>query len=1048
MAYPLKTLLLKFLMNNKTLKQIYQDHRGKVSDKWSLYLSEYDRVFFEFQEREICILEIGIQNGGSLEIWARYFSNAKKIVGCDINADCYRLTYEDPRVAVVVGDANLAGTEKIVLSHAQSYDLIIDDGSHRSSDIVKSFARYFKHLADGGLFVVEDLHCSYWREFEGGLYDPFSSIGFFKQLADVLNHEHWGLARTRTELLADFASHYETSFDEEVLAHIHSIEFINSVCVIRKQMPEGNESGRRIISGEEELVVKNVKVFNDSKEVPLDQSHNIWSVPVLSLEGDWEQRLKALGESDRRIAEFEEEISERGRKIEEFEERVSQRDKQIEEFEERLTERDKQRAEFEEKISECDRKISELEEKISECDRQNEQYKERLHNLEQALIERDVRMANLEEQESIRSAELFRLTAESARFGSRIGRKITQLRAHIAPVGTVRGTLVTLFSKFVFKLFSQGLRSVVSTTYRYVSYRLRSKLSQINIFQKRYFRVGSADENPIISANDEVTATTDHPQFSAWIASHEPNSEQLAAQKSDADKFSYKPLLSVVIPIYKVPRDVLSETLDCLVAQSYSNWQACVVWSDSEDLAGWAWLQNSTRSDKRFKIKYLDENGGISRNSNAALELVDGEYVALLDHDDTLTPWAFYEVVKLLQSSPQLDFIYSDKDSVTADGRIRLNALFKPEWSPEMLHSVNYLTHLNIMRTRLVREIGGWDPATDGAQDWDIFLRIAEKTRHVARISSIHYHWRILSTSTATGLKAKPYAALAQLRTQQNFFKRKKLMAAVMPTPEGLFHVKWPAKPASTDVIVYQTGSLKQLINVVNQLRRSSQDMIRQVYVVHNTAPNEALQKSRKRWGDHYVVVRSNSTDWHTALKLIKVNDESQAVLLLDGRISILSEGLVEELAGWVVHHPDIGWTSAIALNSSGTVYEAGRVVAKNYQSAPMFHGSPIFSFGWLGGPVWYRNARAASPYAFAMNARDMEEALSELEKNECQTNSFTKFCLALTAGGHRGLINPFAKVYFSQPPELNWPNDGRLYHEDPYFSPVFDQVSPLRLQS
>ena len=130
------------------------------------------------------LLEIGIQNGGSLEIWPKFFPNAQQIVGCDIRPECARLTYRNPRISVVVGDANSDEAQAAVLAHSAIFDVIIDDGSHASSDIVRSFARYFPHLSDGGIFVVEDLHCSYWKEFDGGLFDPFSSVNFFKRLAD------------------------------------------------------------------------------------------------------------------------------------------------------------------------------------------------------------------------------------------------------------------------------------------------------------------------------------------------------------------------------------------------------------------------------------------------------------------------------------------------------------------------------------------------------------------------------------------------------------------------------------------------------------------------------------------------------------------------------------------------------------------------------------------------------------------------------------------------------------------------------------------------
>jgi O-antigen biosynthesis protein len=206
-------------MTELTLQQLYAEHSGKVSDKWHSYLVEYGRVFAKYRYKSVTLLEIGVQNGGSLEIWSRFFANAQKLVGCDINPQCAKLQYEDPRVAVVVGDANSDAVQLTVLQHSPVFDVMIDDGSHRSSDIVKSFAKYFPHLADGGVFVAEDLHCSYWAEFEGGLYNPLSSITFFKRLADIVNHEHWGVVKKRSDILRGFLENM-TSRSVKMCSHI------------------------------------------------------------------------------------------------------------------------------------------------------------------------------------------------------------------------------------------------------------------------------------------------------------------------------------------------------------------------------------------------------------------------------------------------------------------------------------------------------------------------------------------------------------------------------------------------------------------------------------------------------------------------------------------------------------------------------------------------------------------------------------------------------------------------------------------------------------
>ena len=299
----------------QSLEQLYEKHRGKLSDKWSIYLTEYDRLFQPYRRLPVRLLEIGIQNGGSLEIWSKYFPKAEKIIGCDINPDCAQLTYTDPRISVIVGDANSDEAQTAVLSHSASFDLIIDDGSHLSSDIVKSFARYFPRLADGGIFVAEDLHCSYWKQFEGGLFDPFSSMAFFKRLADVVSHEHWGVEKDSTEIFAGFFARYGFQIDAEILSHIHSVEFINSMCVIRKLVPEQNVLGPRFIAGSVERVVSGHIGLHLTEAKPPHQHDNLWAVRSTPPEEELPLRLQELAERDTRVSSLTSTITEYQKQI-------------------------------------------------------------------------------------------------------------------------------------------------------------------------------------------------------------------------------------------------------------------------------------------------------------------------------------------------------------------------------------------------------------------------------------------------------------------------------------------------------------------------------------------------------------------------------------------------------------------------------------------------------------------------------------------------------------------------------------------------------------
>lgn len=310
-------------MTKQTLEQLYAEHSGKVSDKWAIYLVEYERIFGEYRDKPVTLLEIGVQNGGSLEIWSRFFTNAQKLVGCDINPDCARLVYEDPRIAVVVGDANSDAVQSIVLLHAPVFDVMIDDGSHRSSDIVKSFARYFPHLADGGVFVAEDLHCSYWEEFEGGLFDPFSSITFFKRLADIVNHEHWGIAKSRSDILRGFFLHYDFQIDEDVLTHIHSIEFVNSMCVIRKELPQNNSVGSRVISGLDETIEAGGLNLQSSSMSTPSQVGNAWTARIMPPDEDVSRLEKDVSRLEKDVSRLEKDVSRLEKKVANCNEQIS-----------------------------------------------------------------------------------------------------------------------------------------------------------------------------------------------------------------------------------------------------------------------------------------------------------------------------------------------------------------------------------------------------------------------------------------------------------------------------------------------------------------------------------------------------------------------------------------------------------------------------------------------------------------------------------------------------------------------------------------------------
>jgi SAM-dependent methyltransferase len=238
----------------KTYTQIHNSKNGKVSDKWESYLGFYDDLFKKQRNDRLSILEIGIQNGGSLETYAEYFHNHEILIGCDINEDCKKLRFNSDKIKVIVGDANSEITYNKISKIKNSFDFIIDDGSHISVDILNSFIRYFPMVNPGGFYLIEDTHTLYNKKFGGGLLNELSAYNFFKKLIDIINFQWWDNSIEIDAYLSTFLPKKVPNFILE--GWIDSIEFRNSIITIKKAKKPGHDKlGERTIKGTEAIVV-------------------------------------------------------------------------------------------------------------------------------------------------------------------------------------------------------------------------------------------------------------------------------------------------------------------------------------------------------------------------------------------------------------------------------------------------------------------------------------------------------------------------------------------------------------------------------------------------------------------------------------------------------------------------------------------------------------------------------------------------------------------------------------------------------------------------
>lgn len=241
-------------------------------------------------------------------------------------------------------------------------------------------------------------------------------------------------------------------------------------------------------------------------------------------------------------------------------------------------------------------------------------------------------------------------------------------------------------------------------------------------------------------------------KYLKWIKENEPSRQQILEQSKE--KFKLNPKISILVPLYNTPEDFFDELVQSLKNQTYSNWELCLADGSPEPIK----FINKYLDDKRIIYNIIGENKGISGNTNEALKLATGDYIALLDHDDLLPEFSLYEIVKRINEKPDVEFIYTDEDKIETLNKPRYGAFFKPDFSPYTLNSANYICHFSIFKKELMNKIGGFDSKYDGSQDWDIVARAIENTDKIEHISKILYHWRVHQNSTAGNSDSKPYA--------------------------------------------------------------------------------------------------------------------------------------------------------------------------------------------------------------------------------------------------------------------------------------------------
>ncbi len=618
---------------------------------------------------------------------------------------------------------------------------------------------------------------------------------------------------------------------------------------------------------------------------------------------------------------------------------------------------------------------------------------------------------------ALKDAQIAQLASEQTRSSARLGHHLHALRSRLCPDGSKRFTALSRVLRIARAIQTNGL------------------LESIKIS-----RQAAANQTERAKARPAINSTpSNRTPYEEWISNCEPNAAQLAAQKQKSESFVLQePRFSIVLPVFKVPTEILQATLDSVCNQTWQNWELCIVFADVAPDAGsvaadnWTLLGHYSKNDARFKVHKLAQNEGIAANSNAALAVAKGQFIALLDHDDTLAPWALFDMATRIDAVPDCDFLFSDKDFINAQGTERHSPLFKPGWQPELLFTANYLTHFTVIRKSLIHAIGGWDTNTDGAQDWDLFFKVIEKSRRIEHVQSIHYHWRLIPGSTASGVTAKPYAALGQLKAVQNHVSRVGHPAQVMPSFDGGYKLVWQLPTQyCLQVVVWGASSADEVHQNLQLIEQNAIQLVAGItfFCTANVNIKALPQKTPSGAVIDYLVTETSSVS--AMLDAIASKPRTAALLVLDSRALYIAPFSFKDLTGWCTLHPNIGFASAVILDREQKTVEAGRLVTGDSRSFALFRGNEFGKMTLLGGNHWYRNTSSVGAYCVAISTKHWRQGL--LSATDLTTLLNEQF-QQMEQRGLRGLVSPHARCHINclaaeEPSE--WHDSMRLA---PYF--------------
>ncbi len=539
--------------------------------------------------------------------------------------------------------------------------------------------------------------------------------------------------------------------------------------------------------------------------------------------------------------------------------------------------------------------------------------------------------------------------------------------------------------------------------------------------------------------------------FEAWLEVNEWNSRREEFLRETLSNIAMRPVVSVLMPVYNPPLEFLDRAIQSVIDQVYDAWELCIADDASTDPAVRGVLERWADREPRIRVIVRETNGHISRATNSAAELARGDYIMLMDQDDEITPDALGEVAIYIAEHPETDILYSDDDKINPEGK-RSAPQFKPDWSPELLLSYMYFSHLFVLRAETFRQVGGLRTGFEGSQDYDLALRVTEIARHIGHIPKVLYHWRVLPGSTASSGQAKPESFDAGLRAVQDAFHRRGIQASVF-RPDwaikascGIFSHRFPDDGPRVAIIIPTKNNLAVLKKCIESLNKTTYKNY-EVVIIDNesddpatlayleSVPHEVLRIPNPGKRFSFAAINNRAVE--------QVN--ADFVLLLNNDTEVIAPEWLSQMVGYM-SIPGVGAVGARLRLPDGRIQHAGIVHGYyNGMVGPAFKLLPASEHGYLSNTVVARNYSAVTA-ACMLTPRELFLKMGRFDaKNFSVAYNDVDYCYRLEAAGYRSIYCPAAELLhhegYSRGSEDN-PAEPAAFRKkyggkiDPYYNP------------